>query len=315
MKVAGEKPSENTEALHYLNEAQADGKIVLIHESDNNLLLVADRTPFHPEDYSWKDQPGDKGIIRVGNVEFVIKDTMAWPIPKLGDILPPDQITISRPDDAHVITIAHVIDGMKIDGNPANFSDINADNLIGQNAHFEVDQSYRRELNVAHTAAHLMSFALNKHTALFWKKETRQDSLGNPNLDANAIAKSKIYPNKSEDTYRFGKSLRKSGFMADDFVGNLGAVSEEMNKTVNAWIAQASPVSLEGDSLHYGTRRTWKTVLDGKEVSIPCGGTHVKNLSEIGSVEISLQYDPEEKSLVILSNVLPKNPQAKLQLG
>ncbi len=315
MKITGDRPSENTEALHYLNETEAEGKIVLLYENDNAVLLVTDRTPFHPEDYSWKDQPGDKGIIRAGNVEFVIKDTMAWPIPKSGDILPPDQITISRPDDTHVMVIAHVVAAVKIDGNPATFSDINANSLIGQDARFEVDQAYRRELNVAHTTAHLMSFALNKHTALFWKKETRQDSLGNPNLDANAIAQSKIYPNQSKDTYRFGKSLRKSGFMADDFVGNIGVVSEEMNKTVNAWIAQASPVSLEGDSLRYGTKRTWKTVLDSKEVSIPCGGTHVKNLSEIGPVEISLQYDPEEKSLVIVSNVLQKSPQAKLQLG
>ncbi|GEO81171.1 alanyl-tRNA editing protein [Pararhodospirillum oryzae] len=307
MRVFGSRPSENTKALHYVNETSSSARIIFICEKEDKFFLVTDQTPFHPEDYFWKDQPGDQGTLQADTQDFSVTDTLAWPIAKSGDLLLPDQVTLSRNDEAHVLVIAHVVEPVKGEGQPEGGVALDAASLVGSTARLSVDPLRRQALSAAHTTAHLMSLALNKQAAPFWKKEARPDSLGHPNLDATAIAGARVFPGRSEDTYRLGKSLRKV-FDVESFVENLPAIGEGMNEQVKGWIDQASPVSLTGEDLSYGARRLWTSVVDGTEVSIPCGGTHVKALSEIGPVSITLRYDPDEKALVVVSEVLSPPP-------
>ncbi|WP_192254671.1 alanine-tRNA synthetase second additional domain-containing protein [Mesorhizobium caraganae] len=94
-----------------------------------------------------------------------------------------------------------------------------------------------------------------------------------------------------------GKSLKKKGFDRDGFLNNLETVGVEINGTIHRRLETNTLVSLTPSEGLLDGIRQWRCNLDGAEVVIPCGGTHVERLSEIGDVKITLA--PSEDGFVI----------------
>ncbi|MNT18866.1 hypothetical protein D3C72_1540910 [compost metagenome] len=49
--------------------------------------------------------------------------------------------------------------------------------------------------------------------------------------------------------------------------------------------------------------RYWHCTLEGQEVTIPCGGTHVDSLAALGRV--SVQLSPADEGFSLISRVTP----------
>src|SRR5437016_2317545 len=79
-KFSGEVPTTSTIAQYFHRAILSQGHVLLTYTSDNNTLLVTDRTPFHPVDNHWPDQPGDRGTITTGDAIASVVDTYIWPL-------------------------------------------------------------------------------------------------------------------------------------------------------------------------------------------------------------------------------------------
>ena len=147
----------------------------------------------------------------------------------------------------------------------------------------EVDAGRRRELSAAHTACHLAALAMNEATAHLWRKEARLDSLGRPDLDQLAMESSVMDAEGSTDVYRFGKSLRKRGFDPAGFADQVDEVVARVQSTLQEWIASAAVVVVADDGDRRVTApRRWTCALPEGQAEMPCGGTHVPDLSALG---------------------------------
>ena len=138
-------------------------------------------------------------------------------------------------------------------------------------------------------ACHLAALALNETTARFWTKEpSRRDSRGFPFLDQIAIQVSRITPDAAYDAYRCGKSLRKAGFDSAAFLGDLDGAGQEADALLARWIAAGarSRIETDGDPT-LAARRRWVCGVEGGPAVIPCGGTHVADLADLGRVRVS----------------------------
>ena len=161
---------------------------------------------------------------------------------------------------------------------------------VGDVVGLTVDQTYRDVLSLQHTGVHLAALALNQCAASFWTKDGQDpDTLGFPNLDQAAVTGSEIGVTASLDVYRLGKSLRKKGFDRDAFVADLSDRAAMINATLATMLASPAPVSLTPTEGQLGDRRLWSTQLGGKPVSMPCGGTHVADLSQIARITVTLE--------------------------
>ncbi|NUR83524.1 MAG: metal-dependent hydrolase, partial [Nonomuraea sp.] len=168
--------------------------------------LVTAETPFHPLDHTWPDQPADRGTI--GGLPVL--DCVTAAASDEGLFLG-EEIPVRRGADGWQWLVVHVV------GSPLD---------EGTQVDLEVDPAYRAALSAGHTACHLAALALNAALAPYWRKEAKQDALGNPDFDQSAITSSRIAEYGSVDVYRLGKSLRKKGFSAEglDLAAVTGAV-------------------------------------------------------------------------------------------
>jgi alanyl-tRNA synthetase len=148
-----------------------------------------------------------------------------------------------------------------------------------------------------------MSFALNKSLAARWRREVQPfDDMGSPNFDAVAMEKSSISPLLCTDCYRIGKSLRRRGFTTEGLKDDIGFYEENINRLIGEWLRIDAPVRIESEGDHLTSPKYWSTTLDGVEVGMPCGGTHVSRLSEIGTVIVNLNI-PDDETLIITTSV------------
>jgi alanyl-tRNA synthetase len=85
-----------------------------------------------------------------------------------------------------------------------------------------------------------------------------------------------------------GKSLRKKGFDAAAFLADLPGRAAMMNKALRHMLEAPAPVLISPGEGPLGDRRLWSTRLNGVEVSMPCGGTHLAHLSELAAIEVEL---------------------------
>lgn len=239
---------------------------------DDRAAVLLDRTAFHPVDTAWPDQPADRGIMRFGAEVRTIADGITGGIHEgalhLGQDLP---VRTGTPD--WVFVVAHIIDGEPPE--------------VGDEVHVDIDAEHRHALSAAHTACHLAALALDQALADAWRKPVQLDALGNPAFDQLAIQSSRIAENQSTDVYRIGKSLRRKGFAAEA-LDHPAAISAHANETLAAWIDAGGAVAIEREADTLSARRRWVCQLAQGRTDIPCGGTHLSDLRELGTVRAAL---------------------------
>lgn len=236
--------------------------------------VILDATACHPTDAAWPDQGPDKGELVIDARSYPIVDCVVGATDGTQLQLGTD-VTAKKGSEGWTFFVAHIID---------------SDEQIteGTAASISIDAAHRRALSAGHTACHVAALALNAAAAHLWSKEVPADGLGNPNFDATAIATSTISELASVDVYRLGKSLRRKGFNAAELLENLGTIEQNINALLEQWRAAGAPVRIESDGGKLTDRRHWVAALDNQEVRIPCGGTHLSNLSELSSIVVRL---------------------------
>jgi alanyl-tRNA synthetase len=249
------------------------GTVVLASPlADGALGVVVDRTPFHPLDHGWPDQPGDTGRIDGA----VVLDSLTGAVDDAGELTVAGAVGLRRGDPSRTWCVVHVV---------AAGTELS----VGRQVSLEVDVDRRESFSRGHSACHLAALALNEVTARYWAKEPpRRDSRGFPFLDQVAIQVSRITPDGAYDRYRCGKSLRKAGFDSASFLADLDAVAEEVDAVLEGWVALGAPSRIETDGdPTIAARRRWVCSVPGGPAVIPCGGTHVADLAQLGRVQVS----------------------------
>ncbi|MFC6237406.1 NUDIX domain-containing protein [Longivirga aurantiaca] len=248
-------------------------------QEDGRVAVVVDRTPFHPLDHSWPDQPGDTGLVAGAHVV----DSVMGAIDDEGALLLGDAVGVRRGDPSRTWVVAHLLGAGSVAPG------------AGDVVPLAVDPARRAAYSRGHSACHLAALALNEASARFWTKEPpRRDSRGFPFLDQIAIQVSRIEPDAAYDAYRCGKSLRKAGFDSASFLEALDDVAGEAHVLLDAWVATGAVSRLETDGdPTLSARRRWVCDVPGGPAVIPCGGTHVSDLSALGTVRVSYAPTPD----------------------
>lgn len=259
---------------------------------DGRVAVVVDRTPFHPLDHSWPDQPGDSGLL----AGAMVVDSVMGAIDDEGGLLLGEAVGVRRGDPSRTWVVVHLL---------AAGSDVPG---AGETVALAVDLARRTAYSRGHSACHLAALALNEASARFWTKEPpRRDSRGFPFLDQIAIQVSRIEPDAAYDAYRCGKSLRKAGFDSASFLGALDDVSGEAHVLLDAWVATGAVSRLETDGdPTLSARRRWVCDVPGGPAVIPCGGTHVADLSALGAVRVA--YAPTAEGFDQRTTLLISSP-------
>ncbi|MQY05129.1 hypothetical protein ACRB68_31960 [Actinomadura sp. RB68] len=250
-----------------------ESRVIMSVPLDGGHGVVVEETPFHPLDPSWPDQPADTGVLGADGLETRVVDCLTGAM-RGGELLVGADIPVRRGDPDWSWLVVHVVE---------------RDVPVGVTVRLAVDEERRRALSAGHTACHLMALALNEALAPRWRKEVRPDGLGHPDFDALAIASSRIVPGGSLDTYRIGTSLRKKGFTAEGLAGDLPKLAEVVEARMARWIAADAPVAIEAPGPGLTAPRRWRCALPEGTVEIPCGGTHLSRLGELGAVRVSME--------------------------
>jgi alanyl-tRNA synthetase len=207
----------------------------------------------------------------VGGVEIPVLDAVVGAA-RDGELLLGRDVPVRTGTPGWTFVVAHVVNG-----NPV---------AAGDDLEVRADAAFREELSAGHTGCHLVALALDAALAGAWRKDVPVDALGAPGFDALAIQESRILPLGSRDVYRIGKSLRRKGFELAA-LDDLDALSVSVNGLLAEWVSSGASVSIERDGDTLADRRTWVCELPGTTARIPCGGTHVTSLSDLGAVTVA----------------------------
>ncbi|TAM66600.1 MAG: metal-dependent hydrolase [Microbacteriaceae bacterium] len=271
--------------------------------TDARTAVILDATCCHPVDAGWPDQGADRAVLRVhhadADTDLTVEDCVVAATDGASLLLGED-IPVRKGEDGWAFVVAHVI---------AADTAVAGDSALAEGDAVEVvvDGDYRRALSTGHTACHVASLALNAALAGRWTKDTRVDGLGNPDFDGLAIESSRIRDNGSTDRFRLNKSLRRKGFTTEGLADELAAVQASVNGFLATWRDAGSAVRIERDGERLTDRRYWSCELNGTAVRIPCGGTHVTSLAELGalSVELSIADADGTPVLTMLTDAAP----------
>lgn len=267
-------------------------RVVGVHPADDGAVVVLDRTPFHPVDHTWPDQPGDRGSLRVDDVEVAVTEAVMAAVSDEGEVAVGADIPVKRGAEGWTWLVGHRIEAV-----PSALA-------AGAAAEATVDAAYRAGLSRGHTACHLASLALDLAVADLWRKDAGSDALGNPDFEGRANQTSFIHEDGAVDEYRLGKSLRKAGFDTEGFAASLGEREERINAQLAAWVASGAPSRVEVEGETIVDRRRWVCELPEGTASILCGGTHASSLAEFVSITVTLDLsDPQ--LLVMTTSVVP----------
>ncbi|MGL4478648.1 MAG: hypothetical protein ACRCVK_10525, partial [Aeromonas veronii] len=90
---------------------------------------------------------------------------------------------------------------------------------------------------------------------------------------------------------------------SEALLADLALIEEKVNQQLADWIAAGSEIrrSRAGEAII--DSRYWHCTLEGQEVTIPCGGTHVASLAELGEVKVELTQ--VEEGFAMLTRVTP----------
>ncbi|MGO4678959.1 hypothetical protein [Microbacterium sp. 2MCAF23] len=267
-------------------------RVVGVHPAGDGAVVVLDRTPFHPVDHTWPDQPGDRGSLRVDDVEVAVTEAVMAAVSDEGEVAVGADIPVKRGAEGWTWLVGHRIEAV-----PSALA-------AGAAAEATVDAAYRAGLSRGHTACHLASLALDLAVADLWRKDAGSDALGNPDFEGRANQTSFIHEDGAVDEYRLGKSLRKAGFDTEGFAASLGEREERINAQLAAWVASGAPSRVEVEGETIVDRRRWVCELPEGTASILCGGTHASSLAEFVSITVTLDLsDPQ--LLVMTTSVVP----------
>lgn len=261
------------------------GTVQRVEPLPDGVAVITDRTPFHPVDPSWPDQPADAGTLDGSPV----RDTLVGAIDVTGALSVGDAITARRGDPEYTWVVVHVMD-----------SDTAPD--VGQVVDLQVDAERRAALSRAHTACHVVALALNAVVADLWRKDVALDGIGNPDFDKIALTESRMVPDEARDSYRLGKSLRKRGFDTAGFREDLDGVADKVNAQVRTWIDADATVEIEAEGPHLTDMRYWCCHVPEGNYRIACGGTHVTSLRELGAVNVRYET-PDDATVVAVTTV------------
>lgn len=274
--------------------------VVQVVEWGEGSGIITAETPFHPVDHTWPDQPADVGTLSIAGQDLQVHDCVTG-----GRSLASNRVALGadiptrRGDEDWRWYVVHLTE--------APYADAVA--WVGAQATLQVDAGRRARLSAAHTACHLMAFALNEALADRWRKSPRLDALGHPDFDALAITSSRISVGSSVDTYRLGKSLRKRGFSVaatDDLpslADALDGLSAEVTSRMNEWIATDAAVRIDTSGSDVTSPRRWVCHLPEGTAIVSCGGTHVSRLRELGHAEVTAELDHDGTGMTIVTTV------------
>ncbi|MDE3055669.1 MAG: metal-dependent hydrolase [Verrucomicrobiota bacterium] len=256
------------------------------------IALLLEETPFHPVDATWPDQPADRGMIQLkgGERTFPVEDCQIFGVHKETKDLAEMAKVPGKEKQNWFAVVAHII----------NPQELEAGSFLEETVVANVDAVYRNALNTHHTGCHMAAAALNQATHSYWSKGgARQDSLKAWDLDHEAMDTSMIFENRSEDLYRFGKSIKKKGLQTEQLFSDLEKVQQAANDFLAQWVASGAPVAIQAAGPHLDDTRTWHCNLpDGREVKMFCGGSHLPSLSKIAAIQYNLEpltVDGEKK--------------------
>lgn len=269
------------------------GRVVLSEPGAEGAVVVLDRTPFHPVDHTWPDQPGDHGALIVDGVAHRVRDAVMAAADDSGVVLVGEDIPVKRGVEGWSWFVAHRLDTAEVPASLATGALVTAD----------VDAERRAALSRGHTACHLAALALNAAVADLWSKDAPLDALGHPDFDARACRSSRIVADGSVDEYRLGKSLRRTGVDTVALVESLDEVREKIDATLARWIASdaAGRIDVEGPTIV--DRRTWVCALPDGDAAILCGGTHAGSLGEFDAITVTFET-PDPQTLIMRTNAV-----------
>ncbi|WP_324047144.1 alanyl-tRNA editing protein [Aeromonas caviae] len=281
---------EHTRASFVLGHHQEQASVVCCKQGDPT-LLVTDLTPFHPQSHLWPDQPGDVGTVRWEGGEAAVGPCRMGAISPEGELFVDTEIPVKRGADGWAFVVVHPL---------ASSHHL----AIGSHVELTVDTEARHALSLGHSACHLVALALNRALTPYWRKETSElDALGQPDFDRLAIQHSRVEPRGSKEQYRIGKSLRKKGINSEALLADLDRIALQVNEQLMRWLKEGGEIrrSRAGDAII--DSRYWHGMVDGREITIPCGGTHVGSLTELGQVQVTLASS--EEGFTLTTRVTP----------
>ncbi|MCK8078785.1 alanyl-tRNA editing protein [Vibrio sp. 1CM2L] len=274
---------------------QINAKALYVESDDSKTYLITDVTPFHPVSHIWPDHPADQGFVSVGDVQYPVEDCLVGAIEQsTGKLHIAADIPVKRDTEGWAFVVVHQL--------PASASMINVNDEVV----LSVDKEYQASLSRGHSAGHIAFLALNKVLAeSYWRKDAdRKDPLGSYDFNSYAQVTSFVTPELCTDKYRLGKTLKKRGLNVADMLANLDDIEADINQMISGWLAEPTPVAmrLEGEALTDSRYWEWQLNADTL-VSIPCGGTHIENTSELKALSVKLtQLD--DQHIEMLTHVI-----------
>ena len=279
-------PALDTQVDYPVGQTEGTATVLHVELLPTGLVaVILDITPVHPVDAGWPDQGPDQALLRAAGTEHPVLDCVVGATDGSVLYLGRD-IPVPKGTPGWTFVVAHLVDGA-------------AALVEGQRVEAVVDAGYRRRMSAGHTACHLASLALNRALSERWKKDVRADALGNPDFDGTAIDVSLIGENASVDTYRLGKSLRRKGFVTEGLAEQLPEIESVVNAALAEWVTTGASVRIDRDGPLLTDRRYWVCELPAHEVRIPCGGTHVSSLTELGAARVVLSTADAEGTTVL----------------